>query len=102
MLQISAPSSLLVLMSAVIDGEPVTKGDISIHKFIQKIPIPSYLIALAAGCIESRTIGPRTKVYCEKEFVDQAATEFVKVSISVQVYYLVNIYNSNIFILFSD
>lgn len=74
---ITVPSSLVALMSAVPDGEEeafdFTKKS---YKFSQKVPIPSYLIALVVGSLESRKIGPRSHVWSEKEFVDSAAFEF--------------------------
>lgn len=42
--------------------------------------MPSYLIAIAVGALESREVGPRTLVWSEKEFVDKAAFEFSEVS----------------------
>ena len=39
-------------------------------------PVPSYLIALAAGDLASREIGPRTAVYAEPPSIDAAAREF--------------------------
>jgi leukotriene-A4 hydrolase len=46
--------------------------------FTQKVPIPSYLIALAAGQLESREISPRTRVWSEPSVVDSAAYEFAE------------------------
>ena len=40
------------------------------------LPFQSYLIAIAAGKLESRKIGPRSHVWSEAEFVDAAAAEF--------------------------
>ena len=59
--EITAPADLTVLMSAVPQGdpEPVEGGTKRLHRFLQKIPIQSYLIAIAAGKLESRKIGPR-------------------------------------------
>ena len=54
----------------------IDNGDTVTYFYEQKIPIPSYLIALAAGAIEERVISDRTKVYGEKELVDLAAYEF--------------------------
>ena len=54
----------------------IDNGDTVTYFYEQKIPIPSYLIALAAGAIEERVISDRTKVYAEKELVDLAAYEF--------------------------
>jgi len=72
---ITAPDDLTVLMSAIRDGEQ-TVGDKKVAKFIQKVPIQSYLIAIAAGALESRKIGPRSHVWSEAEFVDKAAFDF--------------------------
>ncbi|XP_078716937.1 leukotriene A-4 hydrolase [Lampetra fluviatilis] len=76
--KVSVPKSLVALMSALSDGsEPdPTNGEFTIHKFKQPVQIPSYLIALVVGALESREIGPRSKVWSEKEFVEQAASEF--------------------------
>lgn len=49
-------------------------------RFRQPVPMPSYLIALAVGDLESREVGPRTRVWSEKEFVEQSAYEFAEVS----------------------
>ena len=73
---ITAPAQLTALMSAIRDGEDQVKGDKKISKFIQKVPIQSYLIAIAVGAVESRKIGPRTHVWSEKEFVEKAAFDF--------------------------
>uniref|UniRef100_S4RRI9 Uncharacterized protein n=1 Tax=Petromyzon marinus TaxID=7757 RepID=S4RRI9_PETMA len=76
--KVSVPKSLVALMSALCDGsEPdPTNGEFTVHKFKQPVQIPSYLIALVVGALKSREIGPRTKVWSEKEFVEQAASEF--------------------------
>jgi leukotriene-A4 hydrolase len=76
--EITAPAELTVLMSAVRQGEPesVADGKKRLHRFTQKIPIQSYLIAIAAGKLESRKIGPRSHVWSEKEFIDASAYEF--------------------------
>ena len=62
-------------MSAVPQGksEIVEDGKKKLHQFMQPIPVPSYLIAIAAGKLESRKIGPRTTVWSEPEVVDAAA-----------------------------
>ena len=74
---VKAPSALTVLMSAIRDGDPVVMEDNkSVHKFTQKVPIQSYLVAFAIGALESRKIGPRSHVWSEAEFVDKAAFDF--------------------------
>jgi leukotriene-A4 hydrolase len=47
--------------------------------FKQDIPIPSYLLALAVGKLENRTLGPRSRVWAEPAVIDAAAYEFAEV-----------------------
>ena len=54
----------------------IDNGNTTTYFYEQKIPIPSYLVAMAAGAIEERIISDRTKVYAEKEIVDKAKAEF--------------------------
>src|SRR5438094_303051 len=42
-------------------------------------PIPPYLFALAVGRLESRELGPRSRVWAEPEVVEQAAWDFAEV-----------------------
>ncbi|XP_006914655.1 leukotriene A-4 hydrolase isoform X2 [Pteropus alecto] len=76
--EVSVPKDLVALMSAIRDGEAPDPEDPSrkIYRFSQKVPIPSYLIALVVGALESRQIGPRTLVWSEKEQVEKSAYEF--------------------------
>jgi len=46
------------------------------HKFVQKIAIPSYLVAIVVGKLGKKEIGPRTTVWSEQEFVEAAAFDF--------------------------
>uniref|UniRef100_A0A8B9GUX3 Leukotriene A-4 hydrolase n=1 Tax=Astyanax mexicanus TaxID=7994 RepID=A0A8B9GUX3_ASTMX len=78
--QVSVPKELIAVMSAVRDGQEADPTDSSrvIYRFRQPVPMPSYLIALVVGALESREIGPRSRVWSEKEHVDQAAFEFTE------------------------
>ncbi|RVE56809.1 hypothetical protein OJAV_G00225040 [Oryzias javanicus] len=76
--QVSVPKELVAVMSAVRDGQeedPEDSGRV-IYRFRQPVSMPSYLIAIVVGALESREIGPRSRVWSEKEFVDKAAFEF--------------------------
>jgi hypothetical protein len=55
-IQITAPVELEVLMSALKDDqvELSKDGTKKIHQFNQPVRIPSYLIAIVAGALESR------------------------------------------------
>nr|CAH7753785.1 unnamed protein product [Callosobruchus chinensis] len=74
---ISAPPEYTVLMSAICNGTKTLHGGKLSH-FVQNVPVPSYLIALAVGVLESRTLGPRTHVWAEKEIIEECAYEFAE------------------------
>uniref|UniRef100_A0A672S4L6 Peptidase M1 leukotriene A4 hydrolase/aminopeptidase C-terminal domain-containing protein n=1 Tax=Sinocyclocheilus grahami TaxID=75366 RepID=A0A672S4L6_SINGR len=76
--QVSVPRELVALMSALRDGQEPDPSDSSrvIYRFRQPVSMPSYLIAIVVGALESREIGPRSRVWSEKECVDEAAFEF--------------------------
>jgi len=66
-------------MSAVISNETGDiEGDLKKYKFVQKIPIPSYLIAIAAGNIVGKRVGPRVTIWTEPEFLEASAYEFME------------------------
>ncbi|VVC97010.1 unnamed protein product [Leptidea sinapis] len=69
--EVSAPENFSVLMSAIRDGSNNTKTT-----FRQPVPIPSYLLAIAVGVLESRELGPRSHVWAEKEEIERSAWEF--------------------------
>ena len=46
-------------------------------KFTQTIPIQSCLIAIAAGALVSRKIGPQSYVWSVAQFVEKAAWIFI-------------------------
>ena len=72
-------------MSAVGQGEPESiAGGKKLYRFEQKVPIQSYLIAIAGGNLESRKIGPRSHVWSEKEYVDKAAYDFSETETMLQ------------------
>ncbi len=70
---VRTPPELRAVMSAYNDPDAKLDGEFS---FSMPQPIPPYLIALAVGDLEFRTMGQRTGVYAEKEILDAAAAEF--------------------------
>lgn len=70
---ITAPKDIRVVMSAINDAKHKLDGD---FRFEQPKPIPSYLMAIAAGDLAVRETGPRSAVYAEPGVVDKAAHEF--------------------------
>ncbi|MEA3176069.1 MAG: leukotriene-A4 hydrolase [Gammaproteobacteria bacterium] len=74
-------SGVRVVMSADNDPKVKEKGEFT---FEMSQPVPSYLIALAAGDIEFLPTGPRTGVYAEKSMVKRAAKEFADTEMMIQ------------------
>lgn len=72
------PTDFNVVMSAVKLGNP--EGDIvsnyKVHRFEQKKPIPSYLMAIAVGSFGFQSLGNNTGVYAEHKLLQKAAWEF--------------------------
>ncbi|XP_054843985.1 leukotriene A-4 hydrolase isoform X1 [Eublepharis macularius] len=85
--EISVPNELVALMSAKRDGDMPDPEDSTrkIYRFNQTVPIPSYLIALVVGALESREIGPRTLVWAEKELVEKSAYEFAETEAMLKI-----------------
>ena len=66
-------------MSAGPAGEgPGPRPGTRVFRFAMPQPIPPYLLALAVGQLESRDLGPRSRVWAEPETVDAAAYEFAE------------------------
>ena len=77
---VTVPEKLKVVMSAGPAGD--RPGDISGTRtflFEMPQPIPPYLLAIAAGDLESRDLSPRARVWAEPEMVEKAAWEFGEV-----------------------
>ncbi len=74
--RITAPKPLDVVMSGVRQGEPEDLGNgRRAFTFVMDKPVPPYLIALAAGDIDFRAIGPRTGVWAEPSVIARAHAE---------------------------
>jgi leukotriene-A4 hydrolase len=71
--KIHTPKQLVAVMSAENDSNAPRTGE---YTFRMTDPIPTYLLAIAAGDIQFRGIGRRTGVYSEPGVVDEAAREF--------------------------
>jgi aminopeptidase N len=77
--ELEVPEALDAVMSAGPAGEasggrPGTR----ILRFVMPQPIPPYLLALAVGRLESRELGPRSRVFAEPVTVEAAAHEFAE------------------------
>jgi leukotriene-A4 hydrolase len=74
-------SRALALMSAENDPNAKRSGEFI---FSMPQPVPSYLIALAAGDLEFKETGPRTGVYADKSLIKAAAKEFADTELMIQ------------------
>jgi leukotriene-A4 hydrolase len=70
---IRTPKDLRAVMSTSNDAAAGRTGE---YKFRQTVAIPSYLVALAVGDLEFRSLGSRTGVYAEPPVAERAAKEF--------------------------
>lgn len=64
---------VMVLMSADNDPGAIRDGD---YRFSMPQPIPSYLMAIAAGDLVFKPISPRAGIWAEPAMVDRAVAEF--------------------------
>lgn len=67
------PEAMLALMSARNPTERSADGE---YRFVMEQPIPSYLMAIAAGDIDYQAMSDRTAVYAEKQLIEASAAEF--------------------------
>ncbi len=75
--KVTAPEPLKVVMSGerlTPEGEPAGEGRRA-YRFRMDKPVAPYLIAIAAGDIAFRELGPRTGVWTEPAMLDRAAAE---------------------------
>ena len=74
---VTAPEPLKVVMSGerlTSDGEPAGEGRRA-YRFRMDKPVAPYLIAIAAGDLAFRELGPRTGVWTEPAMLDRASAE---------------------------
>ena len=72
---IRVPAPLTAVMSAERVGEPTTEGDSRVFRYRMRHPVAPYLIAIAAGDLAFRDLGPRTGVWTEPAMLESAARE---------------------------
>ena len=78
---VRVPAGMMAMMSAnQLPGSP----EQGIFRFHMPLPIPAYLIALAAGEIAYRPISHRTGVYAEPAVLEAAAWEFADMDEMIQ------------------
>ena len=73
---VEVPQPLVAVMSAAPGKRSDGDGKTLHYSFEMPQPIPGYLLALAVGNLDSRDLGPRSRVYTEPEMLDAAAWEF--------------------------
>ncbi|MEP2102059.1 MAG: M1 family metallopeptidase [Parasphingorhabdus sp.] len=74
--KITAPEPLTVVMSGLSGGDPTDAGKgRRVFNFTMDKPVAPYLIAIAAGDIVFKELGPRSGVWTEPAMLDKAAAE---------------------------
>ena len=77
---ITVPSELTAVMSAGSAGKgPGDHPGTTTYLFDMPQAIPTYLIALAVGKLDSRALSPRSRVWAERGTVEAAAHEFAAI-----------------------
>ena len=74
-LGIKVPKPLMGMISGLYQNQEDNKDGTQTFYYKQEIPIPNYLIALAAGNIKERIIDQNISVYSEPVFVDKVHEE---------------------------
>lgn len=72
---IRVPAPLTAVMSAPAVGKPTEENGKRAFKFSMTNPVAPYLIAIAVGDLEFRSLGDRTGVWAEPATIDKAAKE---------------------------
>lgn len=78
---VKVPKEYLAIMSA---ENPQKNNKTGLYHFEMKQPIPAYLIALAVGNLEFKSIGENCGVYSEPELLDACANEMVDLPKMIQ------------------
>ena len=73
--RVKVPSNTMALMSA---ENPTQRNSEGVYNFKMTQPIPSYLMALAVGNVEFRSVGEHTGVYATPDLIDAAEYEFAE------------------------
>ena len=81
---ITVPKPLVALNSGIYKSS-IENANTTTYFYYQRLPIPTYLIAIAVGNLEGRKISERTTVYAEPEEVDKAAFEFSDTDKFIQI-----------------
>lgn len=77
--RVECPSWATALMSAIaFKDKEMASQDRHVFHYEQKVPIPSYLVALVVGNVTSRTISSRVAVWSEPEEIEKVEYEFAE------------------------
>jgi leukotriene-A4 hydrolase len=79
--KITCDSKYLALMSAT---NPTHKNKDGVYTFTMDKPIPSYLMALAVGDIEFKSLGENCGVYAEPNMLNKSANEFTSLPFMIK------------------
>lgn len=72
---LTVPKELKALMSAECVSEADVGTEYKQYDFVQKVPVPSYLLAIVVGDLRSVDFSPRCRLWTEQEMLDACAYE---------------------------
>ena len=75
-LGIKVMSPLRGMIGGLFERKEENDDNTTTFYYYQKIPVPNYLIALAAGNIEERKINDNISVFTEPSYINNATQEF--------------------------
>lgn len=75
--RVIVPSWATCVLSAVLQSSNTMEGS-TLYQWEQKVPISSYLLAMAVGDLERREVSPRCAIWSEPALVEAAAYEFAQ------------------------
>jgi leukotriene-A4 hydrolase len=74
--RVQVPSGMTAVMGAAREDASGSDGQFVDRRFVMEQPIPSYLIALAAGDLAFQSTGRRSGVWAEPSVLQEASAEF--------------------------
>jgi aminopeptidase N len=78
---VRVPKELLAVMSA---ENPQARNEQGVYQFRMPQPVPSYLLAIAVGDLEFRSLDTRSGVYAEPSVINSATAEFSDIPKMIQ------------------
>ncbi len=77
---------------SILGSEPIANSNRNIYSFEQKVPIPTYLIVIAAGDVAFKAISERCGVWAEPDLLERACKEFEDTEKFLSTVFILSVY----------